>query len=398
LTAARYDLVIVGGGIHGAGVAQAAAAHGYTALVLEQSGIAAGTSSRSSKLIHGGLRYLESHQWSLVRECLRERAILLRNAPELVHLAPFFIPIYKHSKRRPVTIHTGLTLYSMLGGLGKTTRFHRLPRSQWPALDGLDTANLRAVYQYHDARTDDAALTVAVMNAALQLGAQLALPAQLVNAATNASGVDVSYTVNGVEKHCQASVLVNAAGPWVSDVLRRVTPATPQLQMQLVQGTHIIVDGTINKGVFYLEAPADRRPVFVMPWRDQVMVGTTETLYQGDPANVEPRVDERTYLLETLSWYFPHYRSTETARIRSAFAGLRVLPLATGSVGARSRDTLLHPDNSRAPRVLTIYGGKLTAYRQTAENVIKRLQPVLPERKAVADTRDMALRPGPLNH
>ncbi len=127
----RYDIVVVGGGIHGAGVAQAAACAGYSVLLLEQSSLAAGTSSRSSKLIHGGLRYLEGLDFGLVRESLSERAILLKIAPELVHLKPFFIPVYPETSRRPLTLRAGLGLYAVLGGLSRETRFRKLARSEW---------------------------------------------------------------------------------------------------------------------------------------------------------------------------------------------------------------------------------------------------------------------------
>ena len=171
--AESYDLVIIGGGIHGAGIAQAAAARGLSVMVLEQSGIASGTSSRSSKLIHGGLRYLESGQFALVRECLHERTLLLKLAPQLVKLKSFYIPVYRDTTRRPWLLHLGLSLYALLGGLHPAVRFCRVPQSRWRNLDGLDTAQLEAVFQYNDAQTDDAALTRAVMRSAQQLGAQL---------------------------------------------------------------------------------------------------------------------------------------------------------------------------------------------------------------------------------
>src|SRR5271168_2660541 len=149
----EYDVVIIGGGIHGAGVLQAAAAAGHSALLIEREGLAAGTSSRSSKLIHGGLRYLESGQFALVRESLRERATLLRIAAELVELKPFFIPVYRDTRRRPWQLKLGLWIYALLGGFGASTRFGTVPKREWPALDGLETRHLDAVIRYHDAQT-----------------------------------------------------------------------------------------------------------------------------------------------------------------------------------------------------------------------------------------------------
>src|SRR5271167_4239880 len=151
----EYDVIIIGGGIHGAGVLQAAAAAGFRALLIERRALASGTSSRSSKLIHGGLRYLESGQFALVRESLRERAILLRIAADLVELKPFYIPVYRQTRRRPWQLKLGLGMYALLGGFNAGTRFGAVPRSEWAALDGLERQGLEAVVRYHDAQTDD---------------------------------------------------------------------------------------------------------------------------------------------------------------------------------------------------------------------------------------------------
>jgi len=389
----RYDVVVIGGGIHGAGVAQAAAAAGYSVLVLEQQAVAAGTSSRSTKLIHGGLRYLESGQLSLVRECLRERALLLRNAPELVRLRPFYIPIYRDTRRRPWQLRAGLSLYALLGGLGPDTRFERVPRRAWEGLDGLDTTGLQTVFCYWDAQTDDAALTRAVMESALGLGAQLDVPARFLRGELEERGCVVHFEQRGVTRSCEASVLVNAAGPWVNAVLSAFTPAPKRLAMDLVAGTHIVVAGGLARGVYYLEAAGDGRAVFAAPWRDNILVGTTETDYRGDPAEVRPLPEERRYLLETLARYFPAYRSAGDDMIQDAFAGLRVLPSGEGAPFRRTRETVLYADRQRRPRLLTIYGGKLTAYRATAARVIERLRPSLPRRAAMADPRTLRLSP-----
>ena len=384
-----YDLVIIGGGIHGVGIAQAAAARGWSVLVLEQTDIASGTSSRSSKLIHGGLRYLESGQISLVRECLNERALLLKLAPQLVQLKPFHIPVYRHTKRRPWQLQVGLSLYALLGGLQPAARFRRVPQSQWNNLDGLETTGLQTVFQYYDAQTDDAALTRAVMRSAQELGAQLIMPATFVAAQSHEQGSIVEYQYNGKTESCSASVLVNAGGPWVQQVLSRITPAPTQRKIDLVQGTHIVVPGKLTQGIYYVEAPTDGRAVFVMPWKDNTLVGTTESIYLGDPGEVKPLPQEQAYLLQTLAHYFPQHR--EQQNILSTTAGLRVLPADEGAAFSRSRETILHLDRSDHPRLLTVYGGKLTTYRLTAERVAARLAGVLPRRKAIADTRQLKL-------
>ncbi len=388
----RTDLIIIGGGIHGAGVAQAAAAAGYDVLVLEQRSLAYGTSSRSSKLIHGGLRYLESAQFALVRECLRERALLLRLAPDLVKLRPFHIPVYPDTSRRPWQLRIGLALYGLLGGLAPGTRFRSLPRSRWPELDGLETRNLQQVFQYWDAQTDDAALTRAVMRSAQELGARLEMPAIFSGAQLRKTGVVVNYECAGRQHSHEARVLVNAAGPWINLVLEKVTPRPPAQAVDLVQGSHILIEGRLHQGFYYLEAPRDRRAVFAMPWRARILIGTTEVPYRGDPAAVAPTASEIDYLLETFAHYFPGRQDLKRDDVLDAFAGLRVLPSGPGRAFNRPRETMLHPDREQRPRVLSIYGGKLTAYRATAEKVMTRLAASLPPREPRGDTRKLMLK------
>ncbi|MGV7235070.1 MAG: FAD-dependent oxidoreductase [Nitrosomonadaceae bacterium] len=393
-----YDLVIVGGGIHGAGVAQAASAKGLSVMVLEQTGIASGTSSRSSKLIHGGLRYLESGEFSLVRECLHERALLLKLAPHLVELKHFYIPVYRNTTRRPWLLSIGLSLYALQGGLHPATRFRRVPQKHWNKLDGLETAELEAVFQYNDAQTDDAALTRAVMRSAQQMGAQVKIPAVFTGARlgepdryTNT----IEYCHNGKTEICTAKIIVNAAGPWVQQILSLISPSPSKLKIDLVQGTHIVVPGMLTKGIYYVEAH-DKRAVFIMPWKGNTLVGTTESPYQGDPADVKPLSHEEVYLMKTLLRYFPKYNSEQ--KILSSTAGLRVLPSiesqnlsGADSINSRSRETVLHTGRQDNLSLLTIYGGKVTTYRLTAERVMARVSKMLPVRKVIADTRHLKI-------
>lgn len=388
-----YDVVIVGGGIHGAGVAQAAAARGYSVLLLEQTALASGTSSRSSKLIHGGLRYLETSQFPLVRESLRERSTLLRLAPELVRLVPFYIPIYRSTRRRPLIVRAGLSLYAMLGGLAAANRFHAVPRREWDRLDGLETRDLQAIFCYYDGQTDDAALTRAVVKSAQTLGAGLAMPGRFTNAQLRPGGCTVEFLENGRPRICDAVVVVNAAGPWVNRILERVTPTSPRREIDLIRGTHILVDARLERGIYYLEKPEDGRAVFAMPREGATLIGTTEAVYEGDPAAVEPFAAEQKYLIEILAHYFPAFRGSGNPTVRSAFAGLRVLLKGHGRAFDRPRDTVLAVDQPDRPRLLTIYGGKLTTYRATAEKVMRRLAPSLPQRKPRADTRELRIAP-----
>jgi glycerol-3-phosphate dehydrogenase len=388
-----WDVVVAGAGIHGAGFAQAAAAAGHSVLVLEPQAIAAGSSSRSSKLIHGGLRYLESGQLGLVRESLHERSLMLRLAPELVRLQQFLIPLYQHSRRHAWQLRLGLSLYALLAGLGTAARFGTVPRRSWGELDGLDTSGLGQVFRYHDAQTDDALLTAAVMRSAQALGAELALPARCTGATLAADEVLVDYLAAGIAHQCRARLLVNAAGPWAAELARRITPAISVPALELVQGSHLLLDGPPQAGVYYLESPRDGRAIFVMPWRGQMLVGTTEVRFHGDPSAVAPGAHEIHYLLGVLRHYFPRLRDAAASPVRGAFAGLRVLPAGGGHAFHRSRETMLVADRAARPRVLSIYGGKLTTWRAVSARALARVAAALPVRRARARTDQLELRP-----
>lgn len=386
-----FDLVIIGAGIHGAGIAQAAAADGYSVLVLEQQAIAAGTSSRSSKLVHGGLRYLEQFDLKLVRESLVERERLLKLAPALVKLVPFYIPIYHKTRRRPWQIRAGLSLYALLGGLHAHTRFHKLRRCDWDQLGGLQREGLQAVFQYWDAQTDDAALTRAVMNSAASLGVRLSMPSSFTHAELDEHGCSVVFTHADEHHQVRCRVLVNAAGPWVNQVANRIASGGAKAEADLVQGTHLIIDTAIVDSIFYVEAPSDGRAVFIMPWHEHsTLVGTTETRFTGsNPAAVHPLPEEQEYLLKVLHCYFP----SAPTKIRTSFAGLRVLPAGPGRAFRRSREIWLLTDRPRQPRVLSVYGGKLTSYRADAARALRLLRTALPPGASKADTRRLPLMP-----
>lgn len=381
----EFDVVVIGAGIHGAGVAQATAAAGYSVLVLEKNEIAAGISSKSSKLIHGGLRYLESHQWSLVRKSLKERAILCRIAPDLVKLQPFYIPIYKETTRRPWQIQLGLSLYALLGGLRKENLFKRVRGEK---LVQLEQTNLQKVYQYNDGQTNDIKLTKAVMFSAKALGAQLKCPVNIISIIKGETGFKVIYDEDDKEINIQAKVIVNAAGPWVNELHELINPKVDSLDVDLVQGTHIIIDAPAPSGIYYLEAQ-DKRAVFVMPYEFEgelkTMIGTTEKLFQGKADDVKPSGEEVEYLLNIYKSYFPNH---DNVNLLHEFAGLRVLPKDDGSMFSRPRDTVLH---WATPGLLSLYGGKLTAYRSTSELVIKKIKPLLGKARRVAYTDQLFL-------
>jgi glycerol-3-phosphate dehydrogenase len=387
-----FDVAVIGAGIHGTGVAQAAAAAGHSVLLLEQTAVAAGSSSRSSKLIHGGLRYLESGQFGLVRESLRERGLMLRLAPDLVRVQRFYIPVYAHTRRRPWQLRMGLSLYALLSSLRPESRFGTVPRAQWATLDGLDTSGLEAVFWYQDGQTDDRALTRAVQQSALQLGAQLRCPARFEGASLDEEGVSLRYAQGDTPIESRARVLVNAAGPWADRVARLITPAISVPALECVQGTHLVLPGTLTRGIYYLESPHDGRAVFVIPWKGNVMVGTTETPYVGDPALVAPTPAETHYLLGVLKHYFPRWHTVTESDLIESFAGLRVLPAGPDRAFSRSRETQLIPDRANKPRVLSIYGGKLTTWRAVSQRALGALAASLPRRRAVARTDQLTLR------
>ena len=387
------DVAVIGGGINGVGVAQAAAAAGHGVKLFERKELASGTSSRSSKLIHGGLRYLESVQFSMVRESLHERHLLLKLAPDLVHLQRFFIPVYPTTRRRPWQLYAGLSLYALLAGLHGETRFKRVPKKDWDSLDGLSTHGLQAVFRYFDAQTDDAALTRAVMHSARQLGAELVAPAEVFHIERFERGCTLHYQHAGTAHSVDARVVVNAAGPWVCQVASRFDPVIELPALELVQGSHILLPGQIKQGVYYVENPRDGRVIFVMPRPEGILVGTTERRFRADPDHSQASTAEKHYLFSVLRHYFPRFRALNHDDIIATTAGLRVLPVGSGHAFHRSREVMLPTDQPHRPSVLSICGGKITTYRVTANKVMRRIAPSLPPKTPRADTARLALTP-----
>jgi glycerol-3-phosphate dehydrogenase len=377
---AEYDLVVIGAGIHGAGVAQAAAARGLSVLVVERREAAGMETSRaSSKLIHGGLRYLETLQFRLVYECLREQRRLLRNAPHLVRRSDFYIPVYKHSRRSAWWVYLGLCCYQLLAG-GQLSGIERVAVSRWDDL-GLQQEDLTAVFRYADAQTDDQALTRAVLESAVSMGAHVRFNTSLTQIDAD-SGYTLAFNEGSVTR-CRA--LVNAAGPWANEIA--ASGGLPQQELDWVQGTHIVLRRPAMSGCFYVEAPQDGRAVFVLPWRGFTMVGTTELVLSQPKASATPA--EIDYLQAVYNHYFPK-SPCEAGDVEEVFAGVRVLPKDRRQANKRSRETIYTTANGGA--YVGIYGGKLTSYRATADKVLRMLTPVLKNsmRRAVS-TADMAL-------
>lgn len=367
-----YDITIIGAGIHGAGFSFIASALGLRCLLIEKSAaVGSATSSNSSKLIHGGLRYLESGQFKLVAECLRERTRLLRAAPDLVQLKPFYIPVFSHSARTGLTIGLGLGLYQLLGG----GNFTKIPRQAWPQFP-ITQNTLTSLWRYWDCQTQDQLLTQRVTQAAEQFGCQLMLNTSALSIEMHKNQGQNNFVLqlnNGdtVQSRC----LINAAGPWVNQVAA-LNNQLPKLPIKWVQGSHIVIDRTALDGCFYLESPVDKRPFFVLPWQGQQLIGTTETVIM-DPSAAHIQAAEIHYLLASYNHYFNEHAACTTDIVQT-FCGVRVLPFCAGNasgINRAKRDTHILT-SAQIPGYLALYGGKLTSFYATALKGLQQLAPL----------------------
>ncbi|PAJ74963.1 FAD-dependent oxidoreductase [Pseudoalteromonas sp. NBT06-2] len=382
----QFDVTIIGGGIAGAGVAQCAAAAGYRVLLLEKGDYASQTSCSSSKLIHGGLRYLETMQLNLVYNALHERTSLLRLAPELVKPVPFYIPLYKDSSRSVWTLRAGLSLYALLSGFTKLSRYKELPKKSWSVIQGLKTDGLIAVFQYWDAQTNDQLLTNSVINSAIDLGAKAQSYAEFIKAEKLSSGYKVTYRLNKDICEINTKMIINATGPWVNETLNKIYPQIKGCNIDWVQGTHVILDKTAPKKIFYLEVKTDQRVIFVMPWYGKTLIGTTEVLLQELPEYISPHAEEIDYLL---SAYQSYYKG-ELPKIIRSFAGIRVLPKHSDTAFSRPRESIIWQDQNN-PNIISLYGGKLTTFRMAAKKVVKKVKKQIGAKKIRANIDSIKL-------
>lgn len=365
-----HDLAVVGGGINGAGIAFDAAGRGARVLLLEKGDLASGTSSASTKLIHGGLRYLEHYEFALVREALKEREVLWRLAPHAIRPLRLVLPV-RGGQRPAWLLRAGLFIYDHLGGrrLLAPTRTIRL--AAHPSGDALKVAGL--AFEYSDGWADDSRLVVLNARGAANLGATI-LPRHQLTRAVRA-GDHWQLTAGG--QSFTARALVNAAGPGVMDVIQAAdAPALPPLR--LVRGSHIVVDRLFDHDFGYFLQLGDGRIFFALPFeQDFTLIGTTDVDHRsGDPIEASPA--EIDYLLEAANQWFK--RTLARADVRHSFSGVRPLVAAAdGKPEAASRGYRfeLSPSGSGAP-LLTVLGGKLTAYRQLAEKALDLLATRLP--------------------
>ncbi len=366
-----FDLAIIGGGVNGAGIARDAAGRGLKVLLVEQGDLACATSSASTKLIHGGLRYLEYYEFRLVRESLTEREVMLRTAPHIVWPVRFVLP--HHAGLRPWwMIRLGLFLYDHLGGR------KILPPSRLIDLRaGPVGAPLRAEYargfEYSDCCVDDARLVVLLARDAARHGAEIRTRTRCVGARV----VDGAWHLTlGDGTDCAARALVNAAGPWVSQVLSGVLGHTAPTRVRLVKGSHIVVRRLFEHDRCYIFQNRDGRICFAIPYeRDFTLVGTTDDDYAGDPGQVAVSQAEEDYLRTAVSAYLR--RPIEAGDIVWRYAGVRPLR-DDGATKAQeaTRDYVLELEGN--PPLLSVFGGKITTHRRLAEAAMARLAPCFP--------------------
>ncbi len=375
MTTETFDLVIVGGGIHGAAVARDATGRGLKVLLAEKGDYACATSSASSKLIHGGLRYLEHLELKLVRESLVERAELLRTAPHLVAPLKFLLPIYRWQNRSPWFIHAGLALYDVLSMGDGLPASGRLSGEETARLPRLRHENLSAVLHYHDCQTDDARLTLSVILDARARGADILNCRAVTAIAGLENGYAVELDERGQKRRVETRFIVNAAGPYVPQV-DALTEAAPEPHpLRLVRGSHIVLPMPDPPApCAYTLQDDGERIVFVMPWLDGrfLIVGTTDVPHDGDPSSAHCSADEKAYLVHAYNRYFTNPGRTVTERdIIFTWSGVRALHGGTEEKPSRiSRSPSLAACAQGTGGFITLYGGKLTTHRALAEDVL----------------------------
>jgi glycerol-3-phosphate dehydrogenase len=392
-----FDILIIGGGITGAGLALDAALRGLRVALVEKRDFASGTSSRSTKLIHGGLRYLEHFDFALVREGLRERAILTKTAPRLAEPFPFVIPIYKNSRRnydRPLKMRLGLWLYDLLAGRYNFARHRRLSRDEALNLaPQLDPQGLKGAFLYYDAVTNDARLVIEVVKAARARGAEIAnytrCASFIHDEAGRIAGARLRDELTGAEVECRARIVINATGVWMEETIHqgdlngpnspnRRTPVRLEKRVRPAKGIHVTVaaDRLNVSAAWLIPSLTGHRFYFVVPWQGRVNIGTTDTDFQGDKDHPRAAADEVNEILGAINTYFPAAQ-LDSSDVISTWAGLRPLitdPRATDTTAVSRKEEIIETTDG----LISVGGGKLTTYRLMAEQgvdlAVKRLR------------------------
>ncbi|MEP2027650.1 MAG: glycerol-3-phosphate dehydrogenase [Paracoccaceae bacterium] len=373
------DLFVIGGGINGAGIARDAAGRGLSVVLCEKGDLAEGTSSRSGKLVHGGLRYLEYYEFRLVREALIEREVLMNAAPHIIWPMRFILP-HSPADRPRWLVRLGLFLYDHLGGRKKLpgTRILDLKRDPEgaPLLDHYTRG-----FEYSDCWVDDARLVVlnaldAAEHGATVLTRHAAVSARRENGAWT---ISVQSEFTGETTTHRASVLVNAAGPWVTDVVTQVAGANSSRGVRLVKGSHIITPKFWDGPQAYLIQNDDKRVIFVNPYEgDKTLIGTTDVAFDGAPEDVAVSEDEIDYLIAVVNRYFKEKLGRDD--VMASFSGVRPLfDDGKGNPSAVTRDYVFDIDETGGAPLLNIYGGKITTFRELAERSMQKLAGFFPD-------------------
>ncbi len=374
----QFDVVVIGGGITGSGVARDAARRGLRVALIEMNDLAFGTSSRSSKLVHGGLRYLEHYEFSLVFEAVSERRILMDIAPHLVNPLAFLFPVYRGSRQPLFAINAGMWLYDGLS-LFRSPKIHRTlkPKEIRQRFPQLRSQGLKGAPLYYDCATDDARLTLETALDAAAVGAVVATRVKVVSLLNDphgrVCGVSVEDAFSAETREIRAHVVINATGPWTDDVLQMSGSRGDKPILRPTKGVHIVIDQQRLpvEGAVVCMHPHDGRVLFAIPWGERTYIGTTDTDFEGDAADVYATAEDVEYLISAANHYFPDAR-LQADDVISTWAGLRPL-VAAGETGSETDES----EVSREHRIvvgqsglITIAGGKLTTYRKMAEEVV----------------------------
>lgn len=377
----EVDLVVIGGGINGAGIARDAAGRGLSVILCEKGDLAEGTSSRSGKLVHGGLRYLEYYEFRLVREALIEREVLLNSASHIIWPMRFVLP-HSPDDRPAWLVRLGLFLYDHLGGRKRLpgTRqldLRRAPEGA-PILDQYTKG-----FEYSDCWVDDARLVVLNAVDAAERGATVLTRTACTSARRENGGwrVDLRDMRDGSVRTVRAKVVVNAAGPWVNDIVNRVAGSNSRRNVRLVKGSHIIVPKFWEGQQAYLVQNQDKRVIFINPYEgDKALIGTTDIPYEGKPEDVTADEAEIAYLMAAVNRYFKE--KLRRSDVIESFSGVRPLfDDGQGNPSAVTRDYVFDLDETGGAPLLNVFGGKITTFRKLSEHALQKIAGFFPQMK-----------------
>ena len=372
------DLLVIGGGINGAGIARDAAGRGLSVILCEKDDLAQGTSSRSGKLVHGGLRYLEYYEFRLVRHALIEREVLLNAAPHIIWPMRFVLP-HSPEDRPAWLVRTGLFMYDHLGGRRKLPGTRTL--DLWRDPEGAPILDrYRQGFEYSDCWVDDARLVVLNALDATHRGAQVLTRTACASARreNGAWRIELRDTRNGATRVVTARALVNAAGPWVTDIIGRVAGSQSTRKVRLVKGSHIVTPKFWEGPHSYLVQNHDKRVIFINQYEgNKALIGTTDIPWNGAPENVTIDESEIEYLLAAVNRYFK--RPLRRQDVVQTFSGVRPLyDDGKGNPSAVTRDYVFDLDPTGGAPLLNVFGGKITTFRKLAEQAMQRLEPIFP--------------------